>query len=138
MGRLYVKLEAETTLGQLLLPLLADLLTSSSSSTPTTRSGTSSLAGLASTLSTGGALSPAVEHGQSGAAATAAGQATAAEVAGAVVCALEGMGSVCVQRGRDQWLYEQALQLLMRMYREPSPVGCCHQRPQCRLLNELP
>lgn len=32
MGRLYSKLEADNTLGQLLLPLLADLLTSSSSS----------------------------------------------------------------------------------------------------------
>ena len=32
MGRLYSKLEADNSLGQLLLPLLADLLTSSSSS----------------------------------------------------------------------------------------------------------
>ena len=40
-----------------------------------------------------------------------------------MVCALEGMASVCVQRGRDQWLYDQALQLLMTMYREPSQVG---------------
>ena len=30
MGRLYAKLEADNTLGRLLLPLLADLLTSSS------------------------------------------------------------------------------------------------------------
>jgi hypothetical protein len=55
--------------------------------------------------------------------AASAGQVTQAEVAGAVVCALEGMASVCVQRGRDQWLYDQALQLLMTMYREPSQVG---------------
>jgi hypothetical protein len=141
MGRLYVKLEAENTLGQVLLPLLADLLTSSSSSsTPSTRSGTGALAGLASTLSTGGAPSPAVENAQSGArAAAAGGQATAAEVAGAVVCALEGMASVCVQRGRDQWLYEQVLQLLMRMYREPSQVGWLTVTPWqlCRLYHRL-
>jgi hypothetical protein len=38
MGRLYAKLEADNTLGQLLLPLLADLLTSSSSSSRGLRS----------------------------------------------------------------------------------------------------
>lgn len=115
MGRLYAKLEADKTLGQLLLPLLADLLTSSSSSV-SSRSTTGSIAGLALPLSSAGAAG--AEAG--GAAAT--GQALPAEVAGAVVCTLEGMASVCVQRGQDQWLYEQALQLLLTMYREPTPV----------------
>jgi len=48
---------------------------------------------------------------------------SAAEVAGAVVCSLEGMASSCVQQSSDKWLYDQALQLLLSMYREPSKVS---------------
>jgi hypothetical protein len=130
MGRLYAKLEADTTLGQLLLPLLADLLTSSSRSVAT-RISTGSIAGLALAVGAAGAASSGTYGGADSASTAAAGQASPAEVAGAVVCALEGMASVCVQRGRDQWLYEQALQLLMTMYREPGGVSlpgttiCC-------------
>jgi len=120
MGRLYAKLEADKTLGQLLLPLLADLLTSSSSSV-SSRSATGSIAGLALPISSAGATGAGAAGAEAGRPA-AAGQALPAEVAGAVVCALEGMASVCVQRGQDQWLYEQALQLLLTMYREPTPV----------------
>lgn len=122
MGRLYAKLEADNALGQLLLPLLADLLTSSSRPV-STRSSTSSIAGLALAVGAAGAVSSGTSGGADSASAAAAGQASPAEVAGAVVCALEGMASVCVQRGRDQWLYEQALQLLMTMYREPGGVS---------------
>lgn len=119
MGRLYAKLEADNSLGQLLLPLLADLLTSASTAVSSTRSTTGSIAAGAAGAGGAGAAEGA-------AAAAAAAQATPAEVAGAVVCALEGMASVCVQRGQDQWLYGQALQLLLRMYREPGPVSCAH------------
>lgn len=124
MGRLYAKLEADNTLGQLLLPLLADLLTSSSNAV-SIRSSTSSIAGipLPLSVSTAGVTGPGAGSADGAAVGAVASQATHAEVAGAVVCALEGMASVCVQRGRDQWLYEQALQLLMRMYREPGPVS---------------
>jgi hypothetical protein len=114
MGRLYAKLEADNSLGQLLLPLLADLLTSASSAVRSTTGSITAAAGA-------GAGAAGVADGA--AAAAAAAQATPAEVAGAVVCALEGMASVCVQRGQDQWLYGQALQLLLRMYREPGPVS---------------
>lgn len=119
MGRLYAKLEADNSLGQLLLPLLADLLTSASTAVSSTRSTTGSIAAGAAGAGGAGAAEGA-------AAAAAAAQATPAEVAGAVVCALEGMASVCVQRGQDQWLYGQALQLLLRMYREPGPVSYAH------------
>jgi hypothetical protein len=122
MGRLYAKLEADKTLGQLLLPLLADLLTSSSRAV-STRSTTGSIAGLALAVGAAGAASSGTSGGADSASAAASGQAHPAEVAGAVVCALEGMASVCVQRGRDQWLYEQSLQLLMTMYREPGRVS---------------
>lgn len=131
MGRLYCKLEADNTLGQLLLPLLADLLTSSNSSSVSTRSNLTSLASLALPLQgVAGGAGAAAGGGGGGyaagdygvAAGAAGGNALPSEVAGAVVCALEGMSSVCVQRGRDQWLYEQALQLLLTMYRTPSPV----------------
>lgn len=121
MGRLYAKLEADNSLGQLLLPLLADLLTSASTAVSSNRSTTGSIA--AGAAGAGGA---GAAEGAAAAAAAAAAQATPAEVAGAVVCALEGMASVCVQRGQDQWLYGQALQLLLRMYREPGPVSCAH------------
>jgi hypothetical protein len=121
MGRLYAKLEADDTLGRLLLPLLADLLASSSAAIAAHRSSSSAASSIAAlALPLTASLSSGHEASSSGAAA--GGPATPAEVAGAVVCALEGMAGVCVQRGRDQWLYGQALQLLLTMYRDPGPV----------------
>lgn len=116
LGRLYVKLSADFTLGQLLLPLLADVL--SRCSTDCSRRGSHS------TSTPGQTISQTVGTADGRAGAVVHVPLATADVAGAVVCALEGMASACVQLGRDTWLYDQALQLLLMMYREPTPVGC--------------
>lgn len=95
-----------------MLPLLSDLLTSSTNSLNANTA-----------ASTDGAFLIDGGGGAAAAAAGAAGQPQVAEVAGAVVCALEGMASACVQNSGDPWLYEQALQLLLTMYREPTAVS---------------
>jgi hypothetical protein len=58
------------------------------------------------------------------------GGALAPEVAGALVNALEGMACACAMAGggrgvggEGDWSYDQALKLLLKMYREPSVVG---------------
>ena len=78
-GRLYTKLDADPSLGQLLLPLLADSLSSNQSS-------------------------------------------CSADMAAALVCSLEGMAVAGAQHKDGSWVYEQALQLLMKLYREPTVV----------------
>lgn len=130
LGRLYVKLAANTALGQLFLPLLADVLSrSNEASLGISTTGLTIGQAISQTLSIGGAA------GASAAGNRAAGQLSAADVAGAVVCALEGMASACVQQDKDTWLYDQALQLLLMMYRDPTPVGGCS--PQIHLLLHL-
>eukprot|EP00878_Enallax_costatus_P012821 GHUV01013388.1.p1 GENE.GHUV01013388.1~~GHUV01013388.1.p1 ORF type:complete len:2087 (+),score=705.77 GHUV01013388.1:215-6475(+) len=117
LGRLYVKLADDPTLGQLLLPLLADVLS---------RSNEASLGMSTTGLTIGQAISQTLSIGGAAPAAggsNAVGQLSAADVAGAVVCALEGMASACVQQSKDTWLYDQALQLLLMMYREPTPLS---------------
>lgn len=81
LGRLYTILDADSQLGKLILPLLADTLTSDD-------------------------REPQVP-----------------EVAGAVVCALEGMACASAQTGESGWVYEQALQLLLKLYKEPTMVS---------------
>jgi hypothetical protein len=125
LGRLYAKLDADTALGHLLLPLLADLLHSCSDLPPPPAAAAGAVPGGAAAAaargqlgSSGGAV-PALPAAH---AAAADGQPLPAEVAGAVVCTLEGMASACVQHGREPWLYEQSLQVLLTMYRDPTPV----------------
>jgi hypothetical protein len=120
LGRLYVKMQADATLGQLLLPLLADVLCQGampthSSTTGTGLSGSGSAAGSAG----GGAIAHSSSDDGAGGRWH---QGLSAEAAGAVVCALEGMASMCVQQSSNTWLYDQALQLLLMMYREPTQV----------------
>jgi hypothetical protein len=141
LGRLYVKLQADAALGQLLLPLLADVLcqgaTPSRSSTGGAGGGSSGSA--ASGIGAGSSAHNSSDDGAFGR----RQQGLSAEVAGAVVCALEGMASTCVQQSSNTWLYEQALQLLLMMYREPSQVSAadagfvvrpiCWHAPMCSL-----
>jgi hypothetical protein len=121
LSRLYVKLQADAALGQLLLPLLADVLCQGA--TPTRSSpggaGVSSSASAAGGVGAGSSAHSSSDDGVLGR----RQQGLSAEVAGAVVCALEGMASTCVQQGSNTWLYEQALQLLLVMYREPTQVS---------------
>ena len=165
MGRLYCKLHADEALGRLLLPLLADLLlrgstsSTSRSSSNTTVGGSSSSNGNSSSAAAAGdnnlgypfLLGTVVSAvGGGGQGSDAAGlhhdhDGCTASVAAAVVCALQGMASACVQQqrsDRDAWLYNQALQLLLMLYREPTPVGgaaarvdavllACIQLPMC-------
>ncbi|KAF8068220.1 PI4KA1 [Scenedesmus sp. PABB004] len=125
LGRLYVKVQADAALGRLLLPLLADLLTRSVAPGPGARALSGSGAG-GGGAGGGGAGADGADGGDADGGwdgGYGAGQPLAAEVAGAVVCALEGMASACVAAGRDTWLYDQALQLLLLLYREPSPMS---------------
>jgi hypothetical protein len=120
LGRLYVKLQADAALGQLLLPLLADVLCQGA--TPS-RSNAGGAGGGSSGSSAGGIGAGSSAHNSSDDGAFGRRQqGLSAEVAGAVVCALEGMASTCVQQSSNTWLYEQALQLLLMMYREPTQV----------------
>jgi hypothetical protein len=120
LGRLYVKLQADAALGQLLLPLLADVLCQGAmpSRSSSTGSGMSSGAAAAGGAGAGGSAHSSSEDG----AGSKWQQVLSAEVAGAVVCALEGMASTSVQQSSNTWLYDQALQLLLMMYREPTQV----------------
>lgn len=128
LGRLYVQSQADPVLGKLLLPLLADVLspTASRSSVSSSHHTFGSAGGAAGALAlaagtrsadggSGGVLNGLGVCGR--------GAGLTAEVAGAVVCALEGMASACVQHYKDIWLYDQALQLLLLMYQEPTPVS---------------
>jgi hypothetical protein len=124
IGRLYAKLGADDALGHLLLPLLADLLSSADSDGGGSSGGGQAGAPAAAHAAASGPRAPAAVAAAA-MHAHAAPATAAAQVAGAVVCALEGMASVCVQHGGDPWLYEQALQLLLTLYREPSPVSGC-------------
>jgi hypothetical protein len=121
LGRLYVKLQADAALGQLLLPLLADVLCQGAapSRSSAASAGLSSSSGAAGGIGAGSSAQGSSEDGVGGR----RQQGLSAEVAGAVVCALEGMASTCVQQSSNTWLYEQALQLLLLMYREPTQVS---------------
>jgi hypothetical protein len=50
-----------------------------------------------------------------------------AEMAGALVCALEGMAAAAVKHSDGAWVYTQSVQLLLKLYREPTSVStaCC-------------
>lgn len=123
LGRLYVKLQADATLGQLLLPLLADVLCQGAMPSRSSSTG----AGLSSSSGGGAASAAGAGAGSHSSSEDGVGgrwhQGLSAEVAGAVVCALEGMASTCVQQSSNTWLYDQALQLLLMMYREPTQVS---------------
>jgi hypothetical protein len=130
LGRLYVKLRADEALGRLVLPLLADLLSCCSEAYEEMPAGAATAAlpsGVALGNGPHASVMPAsgVEPNHQAGRGVLAGRGccSAAEVAGAVVCSLEGMASSCVQQSTDKWLYDQALQLLLSMYREPSKVG---------------
>uniref|UniRef100_A0A383V936 1-phosphatidylinositol 4-kinase n=1 Tax=Tetradesmus obliquus TaxID=3088 RepID=A0A383V936_TETOB len=123
LGRLYVKLQADATLGQLLLPLLADVLCQGAMPSRSSSTG----AGLSSSSGGGAASAAGAGAGSHSSSEDGVGgrwhQGLSAEVAGAVVCALEGMASTCVQQSSNTWLYDQALQLLLMMYREPTQLS---------------
>lgn len=128
LGRLYVMLSADPGLGRLLVPLLADVLHSSDqdvSSNPTFGQAIrESITG--ATAGTSGPWRPLTNAGKLS---SSGEQAMTAEVAGAVVTALEGMASACAERSDDTWVYDQALQLLLTMYREPTVVSCAFLCP---------
>ncbi|WIA31067.1 hypothetical protein OEZ86_001095 [Tetradesmus obliquus] len=123
LGRLYVQLQADATLGQLLLPLLADVLCQGAMPSRSSSTG----AGLSSSSGGGAAGAAGAGAGSHSSSEDGVGgrwhQGLSAEVAGAVVCALEGMASTCVQQSSNTWLYDQALQLLLMMYREPTQLS---------------
>ncbi|GBF91892.1 hypothetical protein Rsub_04997 [Raphidocelis subcapitata] len=106
LARLYARLGADPDLGALAVPVLSDPL----------------VGGAIDALS--GAPRPPPRGGGGGdPAAAAAARAPAPEVAGALVNALEGMACACAQArggGEAAWTYDQALKLLLKLYREPS------------------
>lgn len=54
-----------------------------------------------------------------------------AEMAGALVCALEGMAAAAVKHSDGAWVYTQAVQLLLKLYREPTQVGATNLVKTC-------
>jgi hypothetical protein len=100
----YARLGADPALGALVVPLLCDPL----------------IGGAADAPSPG----PRPRAGSRP-------QGPAPEVAGALVNALEGMACACAMAGgarsgggggEGEWSYDQALKLLLKLYREPSAV----------------